>query len=106
MESNIVMSKGKYTIEHTLNDDQCFYCNMNLTTENTVVFDLCSNDYEDTKLFCKPCTTILLKQMNITICDGNGIKVCHNCGLPLGDKKTKKRECICKFDTKKKQKWK
>lgn len=101
MESNIVMSKGEYRIQHEIDeDDQCLYCNMNLTEKNAVVFDVSSNDYQDTKAFCKPCMTILLKQMNITVCDGNGIKVCHNCGLP------KKKECICKFDTKKKQKWK
>ena len=95
------MSKGEYSIQHELDDDdQCLYCNMLLTEENAVVFDVSANDYQDTKAFCKPCMTILLKQMNITVCDGNGIPVCHNCGLPL------KRECTCKFDTKKKQKWK
>ena len=102
MESNIVMSKGEYKIEINLDDDdQCLYCNLMLTEENTVVFDVFSqNDYQDTKAFCKPCGSILLKQMNITIADGNGIRVCHNCGLP------KKKECKCKFDTKRKQKWK
>ena len=101
MESNIVMSKGEYKIEIALDDDdQCLYCNLMLTEENAVVLDLCSNDYVDTKLFCKPCCSLLLKQMNITIADGNGIQVCHGCGLP------KKKECKCKFDTKRKQKWK
>jgi len=47
MESNIVMSKGEYRIQHEIDeDDQCLYCNMNLTEENAVVFDVSSNDYQ------------------------------------------------------------
>ena len=93
MQSNIVKKEGEYKVEHVLDDDDfCGYCNITLSTDNSVVFDVCSNEYEATKVYCKACASIFLKDINIKICEGNGIKVCHACGKP------KNNECRCKID--------
>ena len=83
LKSDIVEIDGKYHIEYELSDDeQCLYCHCVLTPENTCVFDVTSNDYEDSKPFCKICTTALLRDMNRTIADGTGIELCFNCAVP------------------------
>jgi len=96
-----VNSKNELHLEHEIEDDDfCNYCNLKLTGQNSVVFNFCSNDYDHTITYCKPCGLILTTDMNIKTGEANGIFVCHLCGLP------KKKECKCKFDTKRKQKWK
>ena len=93
MQSNIVEKEGAYRVQHVLEDDDyCGYCNLILTPEISVVFDVVSNDYEDTKVYCKNCARIFLKDINMRICEGNGIPVCHACGKP------KKKECKCNID--------
>ena len=100
VKTDIVETEGAYRVQHTLDNDYCGYCNIILTPEISVVFDVCSNDYEDTKVYCKPCARIFLKDINMRICEGNGIRVCYVCGLP------KKKGCKCKFDTKLKKQMK
>ena len=84
MKSNIVQeSKGNWHVQYELEDyELCLYCNCMLTNDNTCVLEITSNEYEDTKPFCKPCTAILLRDMNIKIAQGNGIAVCFSCGIP------------------------
>jgi len=96
-----VNEKNELHLEHRIEDgDFCNYCNLVLTGHNSVIFNFCSDDYDHTICYCKPCGLILTKDMNIKTASANGIKLCHNCCLP------KKKECKCKFDTKLKQKWK
>ena len=93
MKSNIVEKEGEYKVEHVLDDDEyCGYCNIAVDEKNSVVFDVCSNDYEATNVYCKACASIFLKDINIKICESWEIPVCHACGKP------KKNECKCKID--------
>ena len=83
LKSDIVEESGVYRVQHQLDDDElCLYCNCVLTPENTCVFEITSNDYEDSKPFCKICATVLLQDMNRTIADSNGIELCFNCAVP------------------------
>lgn len=83
LKSDIVEESGVYRVQHQLDDEeQCLYCHCLLTPENACVLEITSNDYEDSKAFCKICTTVLLRNMNKTIADGNGIEVCFNCAVP------------------------
>mgnify|MGYP000084728980 FL=1 len=90
MQSNIVKKEGEYKVEHVLDDDDfCGWCQITVNEKNSVVFDVCSNDFEDTKVYCKACASIFLKDFNIKICESWSIPVCHACGKP------KKKECKC-----------
>jgi hypothetical protein len=68
--------------------DFCNYCNITLTNENVVIFNFCSNDVDDTIIYCKPCAAILRGDMNIKTGESNGITMCYMC-------KISQDECKC-----------
>ncbi len=78
-----INSKNEVHIEHKIEDgDFCNYCNIKLTGHNSVIFNFCSDDYDHTICYCKPCGLILTRDMNIKTGLANGISVCQMCGIP------------------------
>ena len=90
MDTTIVEKNGEYKVQHELSeDDFCGWCKITVNEKNSVVFDVCSNDYEATNVYCKACASIFLKDINIKICESWEIPVCHACGKP------RKKDCKC-----------
>ena len=69
-------------------DDFCNYCNIKLTDQNVVIFNYCSNETDETIIYCKPCSAILRRDMNLRTGNANGITMCFYCAIP-------KKQCKC-----------
>ena len=69
-------------------EDYCNYCNMKLTDQNVVIFNYCSNETDETILYCKPCSAIFRRDMNLRTGHANGIVMCYMCSIP-------KNQCKC-----------
>ena len=77
-----INSKNQVHLQHEIEDDDCNYCNVQLTGENSVVFNMCSNEKDMTILYCKPCAASFMLYMNLKTGDANNIPVCVICGNP------------------------
>ena len=90
MESEIIKVDGKQILEHRVLDgvDFCPYCNNQLTEQNVVVFDITSDEFVDTKAYCKICASQFLRQINLKVAEANDVVVCFTCANP-------KKECRC-----------
>ena len=69
-------------------EDYCNYCNIKLTNHNVEIYNFCSDETDETILYCKPCSALLRKEMNLRTGEANGISMCYMCGIP-------KKECRC-----------
>ena len=69
-------------------EDYCNYCNIKLTDQNVVIFNYCSNETDETILYCKPCSAIFRRDMNLRTGYANGIAMCVMCSIP-------KKQCKC-----------
>ena len=75
-------------------DDYCNYCNIQVTNLNVVIFNFCwfdadnSNETDETIIYCKPCSAILRRDMNLRTGESQGIIMCYMCSMP-------KEECKC-----------
>ena len=77
-------------------EDYCNYCNIKLTNQNVVIFNFCwlptgneaSDETDEAIIYCKPCSAILRKDMNLRTGESNGIIMCYMCSMP-------KEECKC-----------
>ena len=79
-----INAKNEVHLEHKIEVgiDFCNYCNIWLNGHNSVIFNFCSDDYDHTITYCKPCGLILTRDMNIKTGLANGISVCKMCGIP------------------------
>ena len=69
-------------------DDFCNYCNIKLTNHSVCIMNMCSDETDETILYCKPCLAIFRRDMNLRTGHANGITMCVMCGIP-------KKECKC-----------
>ena len=69
-------------------EDYCNYCNIQVTNQTVEIFNFCSNETDETIIYCKPCSAILRRDMNLRTGQANGITMCFMCGIP-------KKQCKC-----------
>ena len=84
-----ITEKNEVRIGYEMEDDDfCNYCNIKLTDQNVVIFNYCSNETDETIIYCKPCSAILRRDMNLRTGQANGIPMCFFCSIP-------KKQCKC-----------
>mgnify|MGYP001591802573 FL=1 len=84
-----VNKKNQVRIGYEMEDtDFCNYCNIKLTNHNVCIMNMCSDETDETLLYCKPCLAIFRRDMNLRTGHANGITMCVMCGIP-------KNECKC-----------
>ena len=84
-----INKKNQVRIGYEMEDDDfCNYCNIKLTDQNVVIFNYCSNETDETIIYCKPCSAILRRDMNLRTGYANGIAMCVMCSIPT-------KQCKC-----------
>ena len=66
-------------------EDYCNYCNIQVTNQTVEIFNFCSNETDETIIYCKPCSAILRRDMNLRTGHANNISMCVMCGIPKND---------------------